>query len=127
MAKGILLPFRTTISGGIQVAEGPEILKQNITLGVIPSSNQHPWNQKLAPREDLIFDIADSAIQGELAAHIYDLFEDLQKLNLATISKTSGGVRVSLDRSNSGDVNVIITYTDLEDNKSREIMIKGVK
>ncbi len=127
MAKGLTLPFQTTPRGGLQLTEGPELLRQNILLGVKPASSRHPWNQKLAPRENIIFDIADSAVGGELAAHVYDLFEDLRRLQMATISKKSNAIRVSLGSANQGDVDVVITYVDLEDNKSREVRFKGVR
>lgn len=127
MAKGLTLPFQTNTRGGLQITEGPDLLKQNILLGLKPSSNQHPWNQRLAPREDLIYDIADSAVGGEFSAHVYDLFDDLRKLQMATISRGPNAIRVSLANSARGDVDVTITYVDLEDNKSREIQFNGVK
>lgn len=127
MAKGIMFPFKTNPRGGLKTVEGPELLRQNIVLGVTPASSQHPWNQRLTPREDIIFDIADSALSGELSAHIYDLFEDLQKLQMAMLPRNSKALKVQRGAANSGDMLVSITYVDLEDNKSREIQIKGKK
>lgn len=125
MAKGLLLPFQTNTRGGLQTTESSELLRQNILLGVKPASSRNPWNHSLAPREDLIFDLADSAISGELSARIYDLFEDLERLNMATISKRGSAVKIHKDQYNSGDVSVTITYIDLEDNKSREVRFRG--
>jgi hypothetical protein len=127
MAKGLLMPFQTTPRGGLQLVEGPELLRQNILLGVRPASSRNPWNYNLAPRETLIFDIADSIVGGELTAHIYDLFDDLKKLNMAMLPRRSDAVRVGIGIPNSGDYEVTITYVDLEDNKSREVRFKGVK
>jgi hypothetical protein len=127
MAKGLTLPFHVNPRGGIHMTEGPELLRQNILLGVQPATSRHPWNQNLAPREDLIFDIADSAVAGELSAHIYDLFEELKRLNMATLPKTADAMKVRIGQFNSGDVDIIITYIDLEDNKSREVRFKGGK
>lgn len=127
MAKGLTLPFQVNARGGLQTSEGPELLRQNILLGVKPASSRNPWNASLAPREDLIFDIADSAVAGELTAHVYDLFEDLQRLNMAMLSRRSDAFKVERIKPNTGDVEIVITYIDLEDNKSREVRFKGVK
>lgn len=127
MAKGLTLPFQVTPKGGLQTTEGPELLRQNILLGVKPASSSNPWNYRLAPREDIIFDIADSAVAGELSAHVYDLFEDLERLKMATLSKRSDAMKVQPIQSNTGDVEIVITYIDLEDNRSRDIRFRGVK
>jgi len=127
MAKGIVFPFQTNIRGGILVAEGPEILRQNILLGVKPAGSLNPWGQRDAPREDLVFDIADAAVGGELAAYVYDLFEDLQRLDMAKLPKDSNAVRTELSNIKNGDLEVVITYIDLEDNSSRQVRFRGVR
>jgi len=127
MSKGLTLPFQTNVKGDLLLTEGPDLLRQNIMTALIPASSAHPWNQKLTPREDIIFDIADSKITGEMIAHIYDYFDELRKLNLAMLSHKSDAIKVTALVENSGDVELSITYVDLEDQRSREIRIKGGK
>lgn len=128
MSTGTKLPLTITPLGGIQKIEGPEMLQQNIRLGVTPASSRHPWNQHLAPKEDLIFDINDSLVGGQLVAHIYSFFDELERLGQATLSRKRDAVKLDLSDRGSGDMKVAITYTDLEDNISREVLFdKGRK
>jgi hypothetical protein len=121
MAKGIRLPVATNPRGGAEISEGSELLRQLIMLGVKPASNLHPWNQELTPRADIIFDINDGVLGSEFEGAIYDLFDDLERLGLAAISKGRGGIFVETQNRDKGELEVIVRYTDLEEMKSREI------
>lgn len=130
MAKGIKLPVRVGPSGGVETIEGSNMIRQNIELGVRPASNMNPWNQKLTPRENIVFDINDDIVGGEFESHVYDLFEDLERLNQATIQR-GRGTGIFLDTSDAtrekGNLDIGISYTDLEEMESREIRFPGGK
>lgn len=121
MPKGLKLPVAVGIRGGARTIEGFEARRQNIILGVQPASSQHPWHQKLTPPEETIFDIADEAVGGQLEAHIYQFFAEQERLGLTRLPRDSSGLRVKLDKTEQGDVDVVINYIDLEDNESREV------
>lgn len=127
MSKGLTLPFQPNVKGDLLVTEGPDLLRQNIMTALLPASSAHPWNQTLTPREDIIFDIADAALAGELTAYIYDYFDEMRRLNLAALSRKADSIKVKAISENTGDVEVSITYVDLEDQRSREIKIRGGK
>lgn len=130
MAKGIRLPVRVGPRGGMEVMEGPEIIRQNIMLGVRPASSLNPWNQQLTPREETIFDINDNVSGTMFESHVYDLFDDLERVGLATIRRGRGnGILIdATDREREqGNLTAVIRYTDLEEMKSREIRFGGRK
>ncbi len=130
MAKGIKLPVRVGPRGGMETMEGPEIIRQNIMLGVRPASSLNPWNQQLTPREETIFDINDNVSGTMFESHVYDLFDDLERVGLATIRRGRGnGILIdATDREREkGNLTAVIRYTDLEEMKSREIRFGGRK
>lgn len=124
------MPVKVGPRGGIETAEGPEMLQQNIMLGVRPASSMNPWNQHLTPREETIFDINDVQSGTMFEAHVYDLFDDLERLGLATIRRGRGN-GIKLDTSNvereKGNLTTVIQYTDLEEMESREVRFGGKK
>jgi hypothetical protein len=121
MPKGLRLPVAVNPRGGAQTVEDFQARRQNVILGVKPASSLHPWNQQLTPPEELIFNIADEMSGGQLVAHIYSFFEEQEKLGLTRLSKGSDGLKLDLSRSQHGEMELVINYTDLEDNSSREV------
>lgn len=123
MAKSIKLPFDVNPSGNAKTAINSDSLYQDILLGILPSSSLHPWNQRLTPPDDIIFNIADDSVGGLFESYVYDYFEQLERLNLASISKGADGITIDGRGIHDGEIRVIVKYTDLEDNSSREIII----
>ena len=123
MPKGISLPVKVGTRGGAMTLEGFHIRRQNVILGVTPASNQHPWHQRLTPPEETIFDLADEMTGGQLLAHIYDFFDEQERLGLTMLPRDSSGLKLDLTDSENGNVNIAINYVDLEDNETREVRI----
>ncbi len=123
MATGIKQPVEISTTGGLNTTEGSDMLKQNIILACRPASSQNPWSQKITPKEDMIFDIADTLSNGNYISHIYQVFEEYQRLGIAKLP-SSNGVRII--RNKDGETEVAIRYIDLEDSKEREMILRGV-
>lgn len=120
MAKGMLFPVQVNPLGGAKLVENSELVRQMIILALLPASSLHPWNQNLAPEENFIFDINDRRTGGLFAAHVYNVFDVLQKRNIAALPKDGSGLSIK-PSSDEGEMEVVINYVDLELKKSREI------
>jgi hypothetical protein len=120
MPRTIKLPVSTGVRGGAVVVEGFDARRQTVILGVTPASSMNPWHQELTPPEDVIFNLSDEVTGGLLISRIYQFFDEQERLGLTKISKTTESVRVSTG-SEDGEVQIVIKYTDLEDNSSREV------
>jgi hypothetical protein len=123
MAKGMRLPVSVSTRGGATTLEGSDLLRQNILLGIKPASSLNPWNQRLTPREDTIFDLADEMTGGMLISHIQSFFEELEALGMAALHKGRRGLILDVSDRERGNVELIVNYIDLEENKSREIRL----
>lgn len=125
MPKGLKLPLAVGTRGGARTIEGFHARRQNILLGVTPASNQNPWHQKLTPPEETIYDIADEMTGGQLIAHVYNFFDEQERLGLTMLPRDSSGLKLDLSSMSKGDVGLTINYVDLEDNETREVRITG--
>jgi len=125
MPKGLRLPLAVGTRGGARTIEGFHARRQNKLLGVTPASNRNPWHQKLTPPEETIFDIADEMTGGQLVAHIYNFFDEQERLGLTTLPRDSSGLKLDLTNMSKGDVELTINYVDLEDNETREVRVAG--
>ena len=123
MATGIKQPVEISTTGGMNTIEGSDLLRQNISFAVRPASSQNPWSQKITPREDVIFDIADNLTNGSYVSHVYQIFEELQRLGVAKLP-SSGAIRNV--KNKNGETSVSIRYIDLEDSQERSLMIRGI-
>lgn len=123
MPKGLQMPVRLGVRGGALTVEGSEARKQNVILGVTPASSRHPWHQKLTPPEEVIFDFADELTGGLLVSHIYSFFEEQERLGLTTLPKTADALSLDMSKVENGEVEIVVNYVDLEDNKSSVVRI----
>jgi len=123
MPKGMRLPVKIGVRGGALTIEGTEARKQNVILGVTPASSRHPWHQKLTPPEEVIFDFADELTGGLLVAHIYSFFEEQERLGLTTLPKTQDALQLNMANADKGEIEIVVNYVDLEDNKSNAVRI----
>lgn len=123
MPKGLKLPLETGVRGGARTMEDAAIRRQNVLLGVTPASSLHPWHQKLTPSEETIFNIADEMTGGQLIAHIYQFFDEQERLGLTSLPRDDESLKLSLANVDKGEVEIVINYVDLEDNETREVRI----
>lgn len=123
MPKGLRLPLETGIRGGVRTHEGFAARRQNIILGITPASSLNPWHQKLTPSEETIFDVADEMTGGRLIAHIYNFFDEQERLGLTMLPRDGESLKLGLNNTDKGDVEIIINYVDLEDNETREVRL----
>jgi len=123
MPKGLMMPVSVGTRGGARTIDGYRIRRQNVLLGVTPASNQNPWNQKLTPPEETIFDLADEMTGGQLIAHIYRFFDEQERLGYTMLPRDSEGLQLNLKGADQGDVEIAVNYVDLEDNQTREVRI----
>ena len=125
MPKGLRLPLETGVRGGVRTIEGYEARRQNVILGITPASSLNPWHQKLTPSEETIFNIADEMTGGRLIAHIYDFFAEQERLGYTMLPRDGRSLRLGLENTDKGDVEMIIDYVDLEDNETREVRLSN--
>lgn len=118
---GLKMPIQVGTRGGAATIDGFEARRQNVILGVTPSSSLHPWNQELSPSDDTIFDLADEATGGLLISHIQSFFDEQERRGLTRLPKTSDSLKLDTTNVENGEVEVVINYVDLEDNQSREV------
>jgi len=123
MPKGLRLPLETGVRGGARTIEDSAARRQNVLLGITPASSLHPWHQKLTPSEEVIFNIADEMTGGQLVSHIYDFFDEQERLGLTMLPRNENSVKLSLDNVDKGEVEMVINYLDLEDNQNREVRV----
>lgn len=123
MAKGIKMPVEISSTGGLITIEGGDLLYQNILYAVRPASSQHPWAQKITPREDMIFDIADNMTRSTYTSHVYQVFDELQRLGIAKLPAASP---LSVVNNEEGETDLDINYIDLEDSRMRTLKIRGL-
>lgn len=125
MPKGLRLPLETGVRGGARTIEGYSARRQNVILGVTPASSLHPWHQKLTPSEETIFNIADEMTGGQLIAHIYNFFDEQERLGYTMLPRDGRSLKLGLQDTDKGDVEMIINYVDLEDNETREVRLSN--
>ena len=116
MLKGISIPISVAPHGGANVIEGQRVVGQNVILGVKPASSLHPWNQKLAPDEALIFDIHDMKSGGVYAMTVRRFFEEMERHGYAKLLPGTQGIQISESKDN-GEMKVFIKYNNLEAGK----------
>lgn len=122
MPKGMKLPVAVTPSGGAQTIEGTIVIDQNIILAVRPAGSLHPWNQKLAPSEEMIFDIKDNKSGGIFTMHVREFFHEMERRGYARLLPGMHGFRISLPEGN-GDMIAYIKYENLETGKTEGFSI----
>ena len=125
MPKGLRLPLETGVRGGARTIEGYSARRQNVILSVTPASSLHPWHQKLTPSEETIFNIADEMTGGQLIAHIYNFFDEQERLGYTMLPRDGSSLKLGLQDTDKGDVEMIINYVDLEDNETREVRLSN--
>jgi hypothetical protein len=123
MPKGIKQPVKISTTGGLNTIEGSEILRQNIIQACRPASSENPWSQNITPQEDMIFDIADELGNGKYISHVYQVFEEYERLGMAKLP-SSNALRIV--RNKDGETEVHLRYIDLEDSQERLLLLRGV-
>jgi len=121
MLRGLRVPCKVSPYGSAMVVEGASVVGQNIVLAIMPSGNRNPWNQDLAPDEELVFDIADDMmVGGLLVRHIRDVFSIMERRGYARLLPGSQGIYY---RSRGSDGFVYVRYVNLEKDKTETIQI----
>ena len=113
---GIKFPVRVGAYGGAETIEGYSVVDQNILLAIKPAGSLHPWNQRLTPDEDLIFDIRDNRSGGLYSMHVRQFFSEMERAGYAKLLPGTRGLRIE-DSGNDGEMVVVISYINLERNK----------
>lgn len=120
MATGIAFPAKVNPRGGAVTKEGKDLVRQNIILALLPANTMNPWDQNIALKENLIFDIKDDITGGLVFAHIHRVFDEMKRQNIAMLPMDGRGIRIE-DNGKEGELEIVIEYIDIEDNQSREI------
>lgn len=126
MPKGIKYPIKVSPSGGAVTVEGTPVIDQNVLLALRPAGSLHPWNQKLTPDEDLIFDIKDNRSGGLYSMHVREFFQEMERNGYARLLPGRNGLSIVHSRD-GGDMIVRVNYVNLEtgDTESYEFQISG--
>jgi hypothetical protein len=125
MIKGMKFPITVGPNGGAEYVQAARAIRQNIILSILPASSRHPWNQNLAPDENIIFDINDHIDVNQISNHIVDVFDEMEKLGRAKLLNGRKGILFEDNDDNSGDLTVVINYQDLEHGSS-EILKRNI-
>lgn len=120
MLKGMKFPIRVTPSGCAEMIEGSSVVTQNIILSVLPSGNLHPWKQRLAPEEEIIFEISDNKVGGLIVRHIRDVFDKLEYRGYARLLPGNRGISY---RSIKNEAYIFIRFINLENDKTETIRV----
>ena len=113
MLRGMKFPVSVSVSGGSNVVKGIKVIDQNVILAIKPASSLHPWNQNLAPDEDIVFDIKDNYTGNLYTMHIREFFQEMERQGYARLLPGRRGLRVD-SSSNNGEMIVNIQYENLE-------------
>jgi hypothetical protein len=113
MPKGMKYPIGVSPSGGAITIEGTIVIDQNIVLAIYPAGSLHPWNQKLAPDENFIFDIKDNRSGGLFSMHVREFFQEMERNGYARLLPGRQGLNVDYGED-GGDMVVNIYYINLE-------------
>jgi len=119
--KGMKFPIGVNPSGGALTIEGTATIGQNIILAVRPAGSLHPWNQKLTPEEDLIFDIKDSTTGNVLTMHIREFFRELEHRGHARLLPGRQGL--SIRNKDESNTDIFVRYVNLETGETEEFSI----
>ena len=120
MPRGMKYPISVSPLGGSNIVEGTNIIDQNIILALTPAGSLNPWNQKLTPDEDIIFDINDNQTGGIYTMHVRDFFQEMELHGYARLFPGNRGINIIYA---SDSIIVNIQYENLETGKEEKIQI----
>lgn len=124
MPKGMRIPIKVGPHGGADVFEGPDVIAQNIAVGLTPAGSLHPFHQNIAPDEDLIYEIRDEKSGGLFTIHAKQLFEELERIGHARLFPGGRGLTIRPSGpGEEGDMIVEVRYINLEMNTAQKIDI----
>jgi hypothetical protein len=122
MPKGLRVPIAVGPNGGARVIEGPTVIGQNIILGLIPAGSLNPFQQNIAPEEDLIFEIRDMRTGGLYVSHVREFFAELERQGYARLFPGGRGLSIEpSSKSEGGDMLITVRYVNLETNKNEKL------
>ena len=105
MARGIELPTRAK-NGRLRLLAGDEYIRQLVITAMQPGDSENPF-QDLGIGEDMIFEINDDLLEGEIRARAERVFTILDRDQLARLES------LRFEREN-GDLTMFVDYVDLE-------------
>lgn len=105
MARGIQLPTKA-VNGRWQMLSGDAYIEQLIRVALLGSESDNPF-QDIGLGSDIIFDINDGLLDGEIRSKLEQVFSIFERDQLARLAA------YNLEHVD-GDVILVLSYINLE-------------
>jgi len=119
MATGIAIPFQANGRGRLLLVSGEDQLRKIILLNLMNLESDNPFQQDIGLGGEMIFAVQSNELKGELRRRVNAFFRRLQLQNRARLAKPP----VFEERPESQELEMIISYINLEDNKPSDLAI----
>jgi len=117
MPRGMKYPVAVSPTGGAATVEGPFAIHQNVILALQPAGSLHPWNQKIVPDEDIVFDILDLNTGNSYTMHVREFFAEMERRGYARLLPGDRGLKVFSPERPGGEMMVGVQFENLESGK----------
>jgi len=118
MAQGIEVPLRTK-NGRLKLLGGDDYIDMIVRIAMGSSESENPFQDIGLYGDKYIFGINDGMTEGEIVTAVLEVFESLQRDQLAEIDRKN----ITFDRSEIGTLNMTILYKNIETQERKELAV----